>query len=418
MRRNRWSGVKTIAIVVIIVGAIAASSIFIANYYKMSHADHRFHSINLVHPLSEHYVKGDFIKWVPTNDPTDRYYPVLLDNNKLVICRNELFQEVIGTKTLPGKAVSVFDFESIKIEDLFMVCETKTGNELLHLDANLDVTSKVKIEGNKIIGGLSEKRVLLLQNEDTIFLYDKNLKLVSQKHLDKKTIFPKNIKFGKITPKDFLVGFDGSSILSFDMLNGFKTMNTVAICENSNMNETFFKPLYFNDFVDSYILYNGKTLYLLDEACKILNKVDLEGARESYNNNNIYPFKGGLYYFSTHKNRKNKYLSKVLDNGEYETIPLNSARNDYFLKKIPKTPPYYTSYAPYRTGSGDWFELMCYIYERDGMHKYNLGDFGRRIFKIISDDTEVLMITESGLELTIFGDDYIKPVEIIDMNKY
>ncbi|HOU07854.1 MAG TPA: hypothetical protein PLX04_01390 [Caldisericia bacterium] len=417
MRRNRWSGVKTIAIVVIIVGAIAASSIFIASYYKMSHADHRFHSINLVHPLSEHYVKGDFIKWVPTNDPTDRYYPVLLDNNKLVICRNELFQEVIGTKTLPGKAVSVFDFESIDIPDLFMVCETKTGNELLHLDANLDVTSKVKTEGNKIIGGLSEKRVLLLQNEDTIFLYDKNLKFVSQKHLDKKTIFPKNVKFGKITPKDFLVGFDGSSILSFDMLNGFKTMNTVAICENSNMNETFFKPLYFNDFVDSYMLYNGKTLYLLDEACKILNKVDLEGARESYNNN-IYPFKGGLYYFSTHKNRKNKYLSKVLDNGEYETIPLNSARNDYFLKKIPKTPPYYTSYAPYRTGSGDWFELMCYIYERDGMHKYNLGDFGRRIFKIISDDTEVLMITERGLELTIFGDDYIKPVEIIDMNKY
>ena len=52
------------------------------------------------------------------------------------------------------------------------------------------------------------------------------------------------------------------------------------------------------------------------------------------------------------------------------------------------------------------------------MHKYNLGDFGRRIFKIISDDTEVLMITERGLELTIFGDDYIKPVEIIDMNKY
>jgi len=415
MRRNRWSGVKIITVVVIIAVAIAASSIFIMNYYKMSHADHRFHSINLVHPLSEYYVKGDFIKWVPANDPVVRYYPALLDNDKLVICRNDLFQEVIETKTLPGKAISVFDFKSFDIVDSFMVCETKTGNELLHLDANLDVTSKVKIEGNKIIGGLSEKRVLLLQNEDTIFLYDKNLKLVSQKHLDKKTIFPKNIKFGKITPKDFLVGFDGSSILSFDMLNGFKTMNSVAICKNSNMSKTFFKPFYSYDFVDGYILYNGKTLHMLDEACKILNKVDLEGARESYNDT-IYPFKGGIYYFSAHKNRNNECISKILDTGEYETIPLNQARYDYFLKKIPKNPPYYTSYAPDRTGSGDWFELICYSYERDGMYKYNLGEFGQRIFKIFSDDTEVIMLTERGLELTIFKDEYIKPVEIIDIS--
>ena len=103
--------IKSILITSFLVLILIASSIFIMNYYKMSHADHRFHSINLVHPLSEYYVKGDFIKWVPANDPVVRYYPALLDNDKLVICRNDLFQEVIETKTLPGKAISFFDFK-------------------------------------------------------------------------------------------------------------------------------------------------------------------------------------------------------------------------------------------------------------------------------------------------------------------
>lgn len=280
------------------------------------------------------YVKGEVVGYVLGSKYISTSFPILAQNNKLLICEDVSLQKIIDEYEIPGEVIShavgkTFLNEKSKTNELepdayfiiLLICKTDRGNVFLcyslldSIKSDDDFRNSTKrlykvfetpTEASKIVFIFNEPTITYVcQNSELnrLYKYSRKGKFIGSLDLGKPVLFSPPIETLKEIINNYSVGYDGSNILFYDFKvenPSFDPVETYHLQHRGNPKKAIFqkaKCYYVNRGYDDYtrLIIDDGYVYQVDVLKNtIVNQIFLEGARMSAEYTYV-PFKDGLF---------------------------------------------------------------------------------------------------------------------------